>query len=62
MSSTESVHSDPEESIEQAPIPAPRRSLRNRKRPVWMDSGQWIQSQLVDQASGDGLEKSQIFV
>ena len=54
MSSTESVHSDPEESIEQAP----RRSLRNRKRPVWMDSGQWVQSQLVDKASGDGLEKA----
>ena len=34
----ESVPSDPEESIEQAPIPAARRSLRNRKRPAWMDS------------------------
>ena len=62
MSSTESVHSDPEESIEQAPIPAPRRSLRNRKRPVWMDSGQWVQSQLVDQASGDGLEKAKFLL
>ena len=46
--------------IPQTPIPAPRRSLRNRTWPTWMDSGQWVQSQvsIVDTDRGKQFEKA----
>jgi hypothetical protein len=56
--SSDHIDSDVDNTIAQIPIPAPRHSLRNRTRPAWMDSGQWVQSQVstIDPDRGKQFE------